>query len=145
MQRSRPSRRPVAFECNPYCDFGPGVLTRCAAAWVEHLLLPGLHPTDSDMASLTDLGRKSHESSQKKIPTCCRHLGEDSGPLASGHSLYAMVGRNPRPIDDFNTILAHSGCRGPTREVQGRPRTDQGRTNLVPWIWYPGFWTNPVP
>ena len=37
-----------------------------------------------------------------------------------------MVGDNPRSIDDSNSILAHSECRGPTREVQGRPGADQG-------------------
>ena len=87
--------------------------------------------TVQDMASLTDLGRKSigfvMRAEKKKIPTCWRHLGEDSGPLASGHSLYAMVGENPRSIDDSNSILAHSECRGPTREAQARPGGHQGR------------------
>ena len=83
----------------------------------------------------------------KNVP---RVVGDVPAALASEHSLYAMVGEDPRSIDDFNSILAHSECIGPTREVQGTGFVQnpgyqiQGTRFVRPWSVRGRPWTSLV-
>ena len=43
-------------------------------------------------------------------------LQQNFWSISSPHSLYEMVGRNPRSIDENKPISAHDECKGSPRE-----------------------------
>ena len=53
---------------------------------------------------------------KKKILGMNPDLESNSWPIASTHSLYAMIGEDPRSIDDFYSSGAHIECRALTME-----------------------------
>ena len=70
-----------------------------------HCTYPGrLH-----MASLTDLGRFCHHSRKKRIPTCCRPLGEDSGIPACCMTHFWMPDEisSPKQFPATETVRKH--------------------------------------